>query len=259
MKGEHLPVYQGVATDQGRFFLSPLPIGGTYVVIASRGHNKQISRPVRLDGTRATERIELRLAKPTTASGRVVGPDGQPLRGMPVTLNLKHPQAESGWDPPTLTDREGRFRFDDLSSEIGHYRAVLDFRKDYQPAGADLNPGGAPVEVRLKSGRVVAGRILDAATGWPIPGVEIYAHLPHWREGERYAYEAEGRDRRPRAGSGSATCRTDPVSLNDRNGLNWQPPGGSPPRFEPDRGGTFEVRATLPAWSPLRPAKAAGK
>lgn len=247
---------QSVAAVQGRFFLSPLPIGGKYVVVVSQGHNKQVSRPITLDGTRATERVEIRLAKSAAASGRVVGPDGRPLRGMPVTLSLRHPQAGTTWGPPLLTDREGRFRFDDLSTELGPYLAVLDFRKDYQPAETNLNPGGAPVEIRLEPGHVVEGRILDAATGWPIPGVELYAHRPVWREGERYAYEAEGlTDELGRFRLSNLPLQA--VSLNDRNGLNWQSPGGSR-LAEPDRGETLEIRATLPEWSPLKPVKPGG-
>ncbi|SIO01851.1 Signal transducer regulating beta-lactamase production, contains metallopeptidase domain [Singulisphaera sp. GP187] len=257
LKGVPIRGSQNDVAVQGRIFLSPLPIGGTYVVVASQGHNKQVSRPVKLDGTRATERVEIRLAKPATASGRVVGPDGQPLRGMPVKLNLTHPQAGTSWDPPLLTDREGRFRFDDLNAEIGPYRAVLDLRKDYQPGEANLNPGGRPIEIRLKSGHLVAGRVLDAATGWPIPGVELYAHLPEWRVGERYAYEAEGRtDAQGRFRFSNLPDR--PVSLNDRSGLRWQPPDGSR-RVEPGRGVTLEIRANLPTWSSLKPVKPAGK
>ncbi len=184
-----------IRTDaQGRFFLSPLPIGGTYVVVAAQGHNKQVSRPVTLDGTKAIERVELRMTKPVVGSGRVLGPDGKPLRGVPVTLRLDHPQAGTSWSPPTLTDAEGRFRFDDLSAEIGPYKVSLDLHKDYQPAEAKLNPGGAPVEIHLRAGHVVEGRVLDATTGWPIPGVEMYAYLRKLVRGE--TVRGRGSDRR---------------------------------------------------------------
>jgi hypothetical protein len=47
---------------EGRFFLSPLPLGGTYVVVASCGHNTQVSDSVRLDGANPTERVVLRFS-----------------------------------------------------------------------------------------------------------------------------------------------------------------------------------------------------
>lgn len=256
LEGGQLAGSQNIVTEQGRFFLSPLPIGGTYVVVASQGHNKQVSRPVKLDGTRATERVELRLAKPVTALGRVVGPDGLPRRGLPVTLNLRHPHAETFWNPPTLTDREGRFRFDGLSPVIGPYRAELNLLKDDQPVAVDLNPGGAPVEIRLRPGHVVSGRILDAVTGWPIPGVEMYAYPPAGYQGERFAYGAEGRtDAQGRFRFSNLPAW--PVDLNDRSGLLWQSPNVSR-TVEPDRDLTLEIRATLPAWSPLKPVKPVG-
>ncbi len=155
-----------VRTDgEGRFFLGPLPFGGAYVAVAAQGHNKQMSKLVRLDGSKATEEVELRFTKPVAAGGRVLDPDGQPLAGAPVNLELVHPQAGTSWNPPVATDSNGRFRFDDLSSELGPYEVSLNYRQNYQPARATLNPGGPPIEIRLKRGHVITGRVVDAKTG----------------------------------------------------------------------------------------------
>ena len=58
----------------------------------------------------------------------MIGPDGLPAEGVPITLELDHPQAGNIWHPPVLTDLQGRFRFDDLSPSLRVYQAHLDLR-----------------------------------------------------------------------------------------------------------------------------------
>ncbi len=237
---------------QGRFFVSPLPLGGAYAVSATRGHNRQVSPPIRLDGSRPTERITLRLARDAVAAGSVVGPDGRPLAGVPVGLELVHPTAGGSWGPPTPTDEDGRFRFDDLNPELDGYRAIIDAAKGYQPAEARLRPGGPPVAIRLERGHVIEGRVLDARTGRPIPGVAMVARRPEWIEGRRNVFEAEaktdeqGRFRFSNLPEGS-------WQLNDRYGLDWESPHKTHV-FGVDGPEPIEIRATPPAWRISTPA-----
>jgi protocatechuate 3,4-dioxygenase beta subunit len=241
---------------QGRFFASPLPLGGSYVAIASRGHNRSIGPTVRLDGSRPTQRITMRMARDAIADGRVVGPDGRPLAGVPVKLELVHPAAGQGWMPPTRTDEDGRFRFDWLSSELPGFQAIAQATEGYQPGVAALRPGGLPVEIRLERGHVIEGRVLDARTGWPIPGVSIYAHRVGWVPGERYAYEAQGKtDEQGRFRFSNLPEGS--WMLNDRNGLEWVSPHKTH-GFGVDSPEPVEIRGTLPGWSDLKPRAPAG-
>jgi beta-lactamase regulating signal transducer with metallopeptidase domain len=239
----------------GRFFASPLPLGGSYAVTAGRGHNQQVAPTVRLDGSEPTKRVTIRMTRDAAAEGRVVGPDGRPLAGVPVKLEFVHAKASMSWGPPNRTDDGGRFRFEDLSSEPDHYRAIAE-AKGYQPGEAALRPGGPPAEIRLERGHVLEGRVLDAKTGWPIPGVSVYAHRINWAAGERYAYEAQGktdeqgRFRFSNLPEGSWT-------LNDRNGLQWETPHKTH-AFGVDGPEPIEIRATLPSWSDLKPRAPAG-
>jgi hypothetical protein len=220
-------------------------------VIAGRGHNRQVGPTARLDGSKPTERVTIRMARDAVAEGRVVGPDGRPLAGVPVKLELVHPTAGQGWLPPTRTDEDGRFRFDDLSAELDSYRAIVEATDGYQPGEAALRPGGPPVEIRLERGHVIEGRVLDAKTGWPIPGVSVYAQRPEWIAEQRNSYEApgktdvQGRFRFSNLPEGSWT-------LNDRNGLEWVSPHKTHP-FGVDGPEPIEIRATLPSWSNLKP------
>jgi hypothetical protein len=237
---------------RGRFFISPLPLGGSYAVIAARGHNRKVSAAVRLDESKPSGRITVELARDAAVEGRVIGLDGRPLAGAPVTLELVHPTAGTSWAPPTPTDVAGRFRFDDLSSEFDGYRAIVNAAGGYQPNEVPLKPGGPPVEIRPERGHVIEGRVLDAKTGWPIPGVRVYAERPTWIDGRRNSFEAEekadeqGRFRISSLPEGS-------WKLNDRDGLEWEQPHKTHV-FGVDGPEPVEIRATLPSWSRLKPA-----
>ena len=103
---------------RGRFFVSPLPLGGSYAVIASRGHNRQVSPTVRLDESKVTERVTLKFGRNAVAEVRVVGPDGRPLAGVPVGLELVHPTAGGGWARRRRPIAMAASVFDDLSPEL---------------------------------------------------------------------------------------------------------------------------------------------
>ncbi len=232
----------------GRFFVSPLPLGGAYAVIAARGHSPQVSPAVRLDGSKPTERITIKLARIAAAEVRVVGPDGRPLAGVPLELELVHPIARSRWSPATRTDGDGRLRFDDLSPELDGYRAIVVVPRGYQAADARLRPGGPPVEIRLERGHVIEGRVVDAATGRPIPGIAVFVQRPVWKQGEQTYFDAEaktddqGRFRFSNLPDGS-------WQLSDHNGLEWESPHRTH-LFGVDGPEPIEIRATRPIASP---------
>ena len=236
---------------EGRFFLSPLPLGGTYVVVAGKGHNQQVSAPIRLDGSKATVQAVLRLDPPVAAEGRVMSPDGRPLKGVPVILQLDHPQAGTGWGPPSPTDPQGRFRFDDLSPVLGEYGALLNFRRDYQPIKARLDRGGPPVEIRVERGHVLEGRIVDAATGGPIPDVELYARPADYQGGDIFGYEAEGKtDEQGRFRFSNLPARR--MVIGDRSNLRRDPQDSSR-AYLPDSSVPIVIRAKPPDRNQARP------
>ncbi len=233
---------------EGRFFLSPLPLGGRYVVSASRGHNVQAMPPLALDASHPTADVFLRMKPPASASGRVTNAQGQPMAQAPLTIALEHPTVGTSWSPPIATDAEGRFRVDDLNPEIQTYRVIADRISGYLPATADLRVGGPPIEVVLEAGLVFEGRILDDASGRPIPGVEVYAHQQVFVPKLRFGYEAEGKT----DDAGRFRFSNLPPgewALGLRNANQSKEPTFSTPTPP----GPFDVRVTLPPKSELKP------
>jgi beta-lactamase regulating signal transducer with metallopeptidase domain len=236
----------------GRFFVSPLPLGGVYVVVATRGRAPQASDSIRLDEAKPTDQVEIRLPRTTLATGRVLDPDGRPLRDAPVSLVLEDPLVGTSWNPPILTDKDGRFRFDDLAADRDGYVVRLKFRKDYQPVRATLQSGGAPIEIQVERGRRLEGQVVEASTGRPIPGVEMFAmtYTPGDPKSVRRfdpesVTDEEGRFRFSNLPDGT-------IQLNDGSGLKWESPTSREVRS--DSSPPIVVRATLPSWSQLKPS-----
>ncbi len=165
----------------GRFWVNPLPLTGKYVISASRGHVICCSSMIELTGTKPTVEVTLSLPRTTIAEGTVVDADGKPL-AVPLELsfvsNAKGVDgnlSSHGWSGGDRTDRQGRFRFDDLGVGVGEYFLYLKPRRDFQPCRVPLPLDGKPVEIRLKRGLVLEGEVVDDATGRPATGLELVA------------------------------------------------------------------------------------
>jgi len=98
--------------------------------------------------------------------GRVVAAStGEPIRNARVTLS---PASKN--TPVVLTDEDGTFRF---AAPTARYRVVAS-KTGYARAEAPPPAAGEPVEVRLKRGAAIAGRILDEH-GEPVVDVKVSA------------------------------------------------------------------------------------
>lgn len=183
----------GVRVDEsGKFFLSPLPLGGTFAVKAGRGQYIEISDPIPLTPDRPTARIDLSMGPGVVCSGRVVDAEGRPVAGAPVMLSFKHPFTSVRFGPPNETDADGMFHLSDLNPRVGQYSVLLDFDKDYVAKQAELSMTGQPIEIQVERGQVIEGVVLDDATGRPIAGVEVLAMPQAFGKAYR-RYNAEGR------------------------------------------------------------------
>jgi protocatechuate 3,4-dioxygenase beta subunit len=109
---------------------------------------------------------------PTTSAaaivitGRVVTDStGDPIRNARVTLF-----PESQETPVVLTDAAGAFR---LTAPLGRFSVVAS-KTGYARADATPAVSGQPVEVRLKKGAAIVGRVVDER-GDPVVGVQVAA------------------------------------------------------------------------------------
>ena len=243
----------GIKPDaSGRFFLGPLPLGGTYVVKAQRRHTVQIVPPPLLDAAHPTRKLTLRLPPTTAAEGVVLDPEGQPIARLAVTLEFLSDgdspatRHSCGWNDGLKTDHEGRFRISDLGVGVGKYSLGIEPNRDFCPARVELPLDGKPVVVRLKRGHVLSGQLLDDATGRPIAGAQVIAypsdHLPASCAAEALT------DRQGNFRFSNLDDREYQIGGSD--GL--QPAQPSNATWSPGQK-SVTVRVKIPSWSPLKP------
>jgi hypothetical protein len=184
---------------KGKFFMTPLPLGGKYVVSALRGHTIQCSSMIELDATKPTVNITLQMPHTTTVEGQVLDPDGKPLANFTLqpsfspavnTLTSQMKLGERGWGG-LHTDNQGRFCFNDFGVDVGKYS--LDFmpKRNFHQMCVPLPLDGKPVTIQMQRGLVIEGQVIDDATGKPVPGVELIAMPESFKEGD-FTCEAEG-------------------------------------------------------------------
>lgn len=152
----------------GRFTVKHL-VGETFEVVAfKRGFTFNVARSAggeRLESSvlRVREGAEVRLVMDRSARirGRVVGPEGKPLRRFTVNGSV-------------VNDAGGAFElpFEETGTELLEFEAPSKasvLRRVQVRAGVDVDMG----EVRLDEGRRVTGRVVDAETGAPVVGAVV--------------------------------------------------------------------------------------
>jgi beta-lactamase regulating signal transducer with metallopeptidase domain len=184
------------------FFVSPLPLGGSYVLSASRGFETTISGPIRLDAATPNPSVDLQFSRVWNATGQVLGPDEKPLADVAVTLELRSPQQDTHYEPSHVTGRDGRFEFRGLSTGVGPYWARVRPVRDFQPVDVLLPDDRESLIILLKAGHVIEGRLINAGTGKAIEGVELFARpriaspaFPWRYEPEQPITDADGKFR----------------------------------------------------------------
>jgi beta-lactamase regulating signal transducer with metallopeptidase domain len=160
-----------------RFVAQPLPLGGKYRIVAHRHRSYVVSELIELTETNAIEEMHLRLPEGITLTGKVEDQQGRPLRG--VEANLKFIPVgghEYGMGDGVYTDATGAFHMEGVNPHaLGEQRIEVRNVPGFRPLIQPVNFEKLPLTLRLEPGLVVTGRVIDEATGRPIPGVEVYA------------------------------------------------------------------------------------
>ncbi len=160
--------------SQGRYFISPVPLGGTYYVYARDDRMLTAAGPVAIDESKPTATVNLVFPNGTTISGRVLGPEGHAVKGVDVRPGVRFFTHSWGMVPVT-SGEDGRFSAGPINAQAGEYSISVEPRTYYQPINVKVPDISKPVTIRLKRGLTAKGVVIDRKTGWPIPGVDVYA------------------------------------------------------------------------------------
>jgi RNA polymerase sigma factor (sigma-70 family) len=112
----------------------------------------------------------LRLRRGTVIEGRVLSPDGKPVKEAEVFYGPGRQYANA--IPPLKTDEQGRFT---IGVEPGTINTVTAQAPGFGPALRPLRVGSEPtrVEITLPAARVLRGRVVDPS-GKPVPHATLW-------------------------------------------------------------------------------------
>lgn len=180
--------------EQGRFFVTPLRLGGTFTVSACREHNIQVASPIEINAAHPTRNVTLHLPPTIAVEGRVLDPNGHPVAEVALGLAFMSPVKHGGryWTGGMATDSQGHFRITDLSVGVGEYALLVNPRRDFRPLRVPLPLDGKPTIVRLQRGLILEGQVVNDATDLPVAGAELIA-MPEDFQSNDFCHEAEGR------------------------------------------------------------------
>jgi beta-lactamase regulating signal transducer with metallopeptidase domain len=159
-----------------KYTLNPLPLGGTYCVIARRDFTYQVSNPIKLTSENPIQQVDLVFPKGITLKGQIFTPDGTPAGQIPYTLTFTAKPNNSFGGSDKTTDINGCFEIPGINANAdGDYFFEIRSQKDYRPIRIKIKDFSEPLSITLEPGTVLTGRVVDQKTGWPIHGVTARA------------------------------------------------------------------------------------
>ena len=155
------------------YVATPLPLGGTYQIIAWRRNNFAASDPVTLSEAEPDRKFTLQFHPGVRLQAQVFDPAGQPATNVSVDGSCEFGTHGFGLNS-TNTDAAGRFEYDDFEPSSG--KIILTLRSPGMRGvivEADLKK--LPLTVHLQPGMEMSGQILDKKTGKPVPQAIVSA------------------------------------------------------------------------------------
>lgn len=182
----------GSGLRKGKINATPLPLGGTYMIVAHKDDSWVASKPIELDARHPIREVQLTIPEGVTLRGRLLDHDGSPARMMVhlrVSVNVDDVSWGSG-GTEIRPDADGRFEFQDVNPDLpGDYYIQVTTDPGYRPVRHKVEDISAPVELQLEKGLAVSGTVIDDATGYPVPGVRVWAWASS-TDPERSNYES---------------------------------------------------------------------
>ncbi len=152
----------------------PLPLGGTYQIHGWRGNSFCVSQPINLTEAQPDAEVELQFSPGKTFDGALLDPEGKPVRDAEVKVSFNLADNHGFGLKSVFTDERGRFQFENLTPGLGEYFVTAE-TPGAMAERVKLKFGPQPQIIRLQPGHILAGRVVEAGTGYPIPGMEVRA------------------------------------------------------------------------------------
>ena len=162
-----------------KYALAPVPLGGTYVVVARYLYGWTMSQPIQLEVGRSIAQYNLDFSRGVDITGTILSDENQPMANMQVSLGLSSSIGEEDWRTGHYiirTDHQGRFVFEGVNPDMdGTYSIKVDGAGDYESVDMKVKPRTRPYRIELRHAARVTGRIVDAQ-GRALTGLTVYAN-----------------------------------------------------------------------------------
>ncbi len=177
-----------------KYSIHPLPLEGTYRVIAHRGYMYVVSERIRLTEKGPIQKVDLTYPKGVTIRGKVLKPDGGGATGIEYDLGFRANESGSFGHSNRFTDALGGFELEDVNPEAdGEYTLRIESRKGYRGQKVKIEDFEKEIVITLEQGSVATGQIIDDKTGWPVPEVEVSAYYSDYKSKIYENLNAEGK------------------------------------------------------------------
>lgn len=131
--------------------ITPVPLGGTYRLIARSGLSYTVSEPFTLNGENPIYEMNMTLPTGVKVRGRILDTSGQALDQIPIRFSYSTPYSHSFTSQEFFTDDQGRFSFEGINPRApGTYRVEIWPKGVSQPQMHDLHLDGTENVIRLE-------------------------------------------------------------------------------------------------------------
>ncbi|NQV34638.1 MAG: hypothetical protein HQ515_18235, partial [Phycisphaeraceae bacterium] len=147
--------FNGYWRPTDRYSIAPVPLGGTYVVVAQYQFGWIKSNPIDLKEGQSIAQCDLVFPRGVDVTGTVTSGRNQPLASVSVSLQFTTKIGNRPWSTAhhvIRTDHQGRFVFAGVNPEIkGTYLLRVESPKDYAPVtDIKIKPRQRPYVIKLK-------------------------------------------------------------------------------------------------------------
>lgn len=168
--------YQTTTDERGQFHLSEVEEGTYSLSVSASDH---VSQSRRIQVTPQPVHVEIALDRFSLVTGRVFDPAGQPVRNAPLVILCPRLQPDQPWPSQPMnrliTDGEGNFRFSWGTFGPTQWLFLVPNVGYGAPDPVTVSPGQdvEGLTVALWEGVTLRVRLVDVATGQPLPGIRV--------------------------------------------------------------------------------------
>lgn len=173
-----MPNLRSFDSDDGSFVLENVPAGALTLLIEADGYTPRTIANLEVGEGAVLDNIEIALEKGGTITGRVTGPEGQPLSGVTARLTLTAQERAMPMSPmlaggAATSDASGRYEL----GAVPPGEQTIEFRRDgYVPERrtVEIKGGTTTLDVGLGRGSDVRG-VVVTESGAPVAGADVRA------------------------------------------------------------------------------------